>query len=155
YKDGKSAGHCTVRDVFNNISRYYWNEDKRLSKIEKCSSDGKTIMTERFVWTEKGNLRAHTLFCEKDLPVHSRVWHYDSRGNVLSECLYGRFMRDRGDLKLDSADMPSDDSTCDKITTNYTYSDAEEGFNLKTSECDPRGNFTYYEYVKNSNLLRA
>ena len=50
-------------------------------------------------------------------------------------------------------DLIPQSETCDKAVTRYTYS--EDGFNLKTSECDPLGNYTYYEYYKGTNLLKA
>ena len=57
----------------------------------------------------------------------------------------------RARSKVDSDGMPLS-ATCDKITRRYTYSN--DGFNLKTSECDPLGNYTYYDYHKGTNLLK-
>src|SRR5207253_503400 len=81
---------------------------------------------------------ARNLFDEKNKQRLSRVFAYDSNGNVKLETLHGKFT---------SAD------TSDKLETTYTYS--HDGLNLKTSECDPLGNYTYFDYYKGSNLLKS
>lgn len=159
YKDkGKKSGHCTVRDAYNNITRYYWNGSKRLTKIESHSPspDDKLLKKETFTWGTgklQGYLLARTLYDENNHPIFSRAFEYDKRGNITKESVYGRFTSDSGNLKIDSDGMPDKDSTCDKLSTHYTYSD--DGFNLKTSECDPLGNYIYYDYYKESNLLKS
>jgi hypothetical protein len=44
-------------------------------------------------------------------------------------------------------------ASCDKQVKRFTYS--KDDFNLKTSERDPLGNYTFYKYVKWTNLLEA
>jgi len=139
-----------VRQPYGITTRYYWNKQKRLKSI-KTYAGREILKTERFYWGKEGRLRSHVLFAEKDSPKLARVYHYDSYGNVLKECLYGRFTEDSGALRIENG-LPHHES-CDEITTKYTYSD--DGFNLKTSECDPQGNYTFYEYVKGTNLLKA
>lgn len=155
YHKGKGkAGSCTVKDALNNITRYYWNGSRRLIKIEKLTPDRKLLMKETFVWgtgKEQGYLIARNLFDEENKPKLSRVFEYDSRGNVKKELLYGKFCRNGGELKLENG-LPHA-STCDTLETSYTYSD--DDFNLKISECDPLGNYTYYDYHKGTNLLKA
>jgi hypothetical protein len=93
-------------------------------------------MMEKLVWgsgKETGFLKARTVFDENENPLLSREFTYDKRGNVTEEKLYGE--------------------SCDEATTKKTFSD--DGFNLKLSERDPVGNYTYYEYYENSNLLKA
>jgi len=156
HKGPKGTGWTTVRQPYGIVSRYYWNKHKRLTRIKRSTSDGKVLKTERFFWGKEGShnegcLLSHVLYSEKDSPKLARLLHYDSRGNVLQDTLYSRFTENSGALRVEKG-VPHHES-CDKISTKYTYSD--DGFNLKTSECDADGNFTYYEYVKGTNLLKA
>ncbi|MBS0637171.1 MAG: hypothetical protein JSS12_06645 [Verrucomicrobia bacterium] len=156
YQDEGDAGHCTVRDVYNNIHRYFWDKDKRLIRVTKCDSSDNMLMSERYYWgkndsKDEGRLLCRILKDEKNRPVLANSYKYDSRGNVVEETLYGRITENSGELTLKNG-MPHKES-CDKQTTRYTYT--KDGFNLVESSCDPLGNYTYYEYVKNTNLLRA
>lgn len=155
-KNDKGGGHCTVRDAYNNITRYFWNKDKRLIKIAKFDSAENALMSEEFIWGKEksfneGRLRAQIL---KDEHGNIRLVHkytYDGRGNVLEDVLLTRVSENSGEIWF--KDDLTHSETCDKIITSYTYS--SDGFNLKLSECDPLGNFTYYEYYPQSNLLKA
>ncbi len=151
YKGDHGAGHAKVYDAYKNITRYYWNKDKRLIRIKKSDSHNKLLMEEEFIWGDngsytEGHLRAHIVKDEHGKTRLVRKYKYDGRGNVLQDILLARITKNSGDVHPKS-------KTCDKQVTRYTYSD--DGFNLKLSECDPKGNYTYYEYYKGSNLLKA
>jgi RHS repeat-associated protein len=141
YKDGKKAGHTNVYDALNQRTRYCWNEQKRLTKIERYNQHNKLQMVEKFTWgkgKEAGFLLSTTLLDEDRKPKCTKAFTYDSRGNVLTETVTGAFTQNH---------------TTNSLTTTYTYS--KDRFNLKTSQVDPDGNYTYYQYVKNTNLLKA
>ncbi len=158
YKDDKQAkaGHCTVRDAYNNISRYYWNKDKRLIKVAKFDNKKNALICEEFIWGKKrtyneGRLRAHIVKDEHGKIRLARKYNYDGRGNVLEDILLARVTKNAGKIWFKNDLTHSE--TCDKIVTSYTYSN--DGFNLKESQCDPLGNYTYYEYYPATNLLKA
>lgn len=153
YPDGARSGHADVFDAHQKRTRYSWNKNRRLVSIERYNNDNKLEMAEGFVWgTGKltGHLMVQTLFDGDYNPKYSRVLSYDAHGNILKETLYGRFTTNSGSFTLDSEGYPTH-VTCDALETHYTYS--KDGFNLKTAERDPDGNYTYYSYVKGTNLL--
>ncbi len=156
HKDSDGGGHCTVRDAYNNISRHYWNKDKRLIRVSKSTSSNKHLMTERYYWgkndtSEEGMLLTRVLEDENNIPVLAQTFDYDSQGNVIENALYGQITETAGELHIKNG-KPNHES-CDKQRTRYTYSD--DGYNLVTSIQDPLGNFTYFEYEKETNLLTA
>jgi len=156
YKGKNGAGHTKVYDAHNNITRYYWNKDRRLSCIKKHDAKEHLLMKERYIWGEnktkdEGRLLGRILYDEEKSPKLARLFKYDDCGNIITDTLYGRFSENSGSLRIEHG-FPHHES-CDKISTTYTYSD--DGYNLKTSECDPKGNYTYYKYKKGTNLLEA
>src|SRR5262249_31067905 len=141
---------------YNNMSRYYYNKDKRLTRIIKRDRDKKLLLSERFLWGKKdsyneGRLMGYILYDEDNSPKLARYYHYDRSGNIKTEILHGRITENSGSLRLENW-QPHHESS-DKVVTSYTYSD--DGLNLKTSECDAAGNYTFYKYFKGTNLLRA
>ncbi|MCE5293700.1 MAG: hypothetical protein LLF94_03690, partial [Chlamydiales bacterium] len=156
YKDKNSGGHCTVRDAYNNISRHYWNKDKRLIRVTKNDANDKRLYSERYYWGEndtrdEGRLMSRVLQDENYKPILCHTFSYDKHGNVLEDTLYGRITENSGTLRMEKGKVRHE--SCDKQVTRYTYSN--DGFNLVTSMCDPLGNYTYYQYAPNSNLLTA
>ncbi len=156
YKDANGGGHCTVRDAYNNISRHYWNKDKRLIRVTKNDSHDKRLMSEKYFWgkndtEDEGRLLCRALYDEEYKPVLAHTFSYDNHGNILEEALYGRITENSGTLRMDG-DKPHHES-CDKQITRYSYT--SDGFNLVKSMVDPLGNYTYYDYVPGTNLLRA
>ncbi len=154
YKDGENAGHCTVRDAYNNISRYFWNEDKRLICITKCDNADKKILSEKYYWDKNGTEDEGRLICrvleeENDKPLLANTYVYDSRGNVIEESLYGNITEHSSELVVHNGRPQG----ADKQTRRYSYS--SDGYNLVTSMQDPLGNYTFYEYAEGTNLLKA
>jgi RHS repeat-associated protein len=152
YSDGKKGGYADVYDALNQRTRYRWNEDKRLTHIERYTNSNSLVMAEEFVWGKEkleGHLTVSIIYDEEYKPKLAHTFSYDTHGNILEETRYGRFTKNSGTINVKNLS----ESTCDRCTTRYTYS--KDRFNLKTSECDPDDNYTYYEYVKNTNLLKA
>ncbi|MCE5293944.1 MAG: hypothetical protein LLF94_04965 [Chlamydiales bacterium] len=153
YDDKGKAGHCKVLDAHNNETKYYWDTQKRLKKIIRCDDKSNIQMVERFIWGEtnsynEGNLRAHIIEDEQNNIKLAHKYKYDSRGNVLEDVLITNVNKTSGKIWFN--DDLTHSQTCDRIVTTYTYNHK----NQKTSEKDPLGNFTYYQYTDN-NLLKA
>lgn len=154
YKDKHGGGHTSVYDAMNNFTRYYYNKDKRVICVRRFNGYKEKLMSERFHWgsaSQEGFLKGHVVYDEEDKPKLARYFSYDSRGNVVKETLYGRITENDGSVRIRKGE-PWHES-CDKQVKRFTYS--KDGFNLKTSECDPLGNYTFYTYVKETNLLEA
>jgi RHS repeat-associated protein len=154
YHDNKT----TVRDHDDNICRYFYNKEKRLTRIEKRNKDDKLLTAEEFLWgkvgsKEEGNLLARTLYDEKEHPIFCKVFDYDDHGNVHKEKLYGDFTgRTSGTIHLDKHGYPKESSDCDKKVITYNHTGKK---NLLVDEKDALGNVTYYEYLDGTNLLSA
>ena len=73
---------------------------------------------------------------------------------MTKETLFGNFTgKTSGLIQFESNGYPKESSDCDKEVYQYAYSD--DGFNLKLSEKDPDGNYTYYAYKEGTNLIKA
>ncbi len=158
YRDGEEgSGHTTVSDAYANKTRYRWNKDKRLTHISCFDNQKKRLKTEEFCWGKKGTdnegrLRAYILRDENNKALLVHKYSYDARGNVTEDMLLARITEGSGDVKFNKKNLRHYE-TCDKSITTYTYS--KDTFNLKESECDPLGNYTYYSYKPGTNLLEA
>ena len=87
------GGHTNVRDGHENLTRYFYNADDRLTAVEKFDKD-RFECRERMYWggnetKDCTNLMART--CENHHGVNqfARTYQYDEKGNVIEERLYG------------------------------------------------------------------
>lgn len=158
HRDDDGIARTTVVDALGNKSRYFYDQEKRLTRIEREEKDV-IVMAENFIFAGKneedeGNLLSRILFDEKNRPVFARSYKYDSSGNVVKETVFGNFSGNSdGEIKLDKNGFPLESSTCEQKITRCSYSD--DGFNLKLSVQDPDQNYTFFEYKEGTNLLTA
>lgn len=84
----------TVLDAEGNPTIYYWNDDLRLTQIDRFIKEGVFYNRVKFLWGEKDsrdetNLLCKILFDEKQQPIWATSFFYDEFGNVTEEKLYG------------------------------------------------------------------
>ena len=154
YKDKHGGGHTTVYDAYDNPTRYYYDKNRRIIRILRRNGYKQKLMSERFHWysgSKEGFLKSHVIYDEQGKSKLARYFEYDAKGNVIKETVHGRITENNGSVRIRKGELHHDSS--DKQVRTFTYSKDE--FNLKTSECDPLGNYTFYEYVKGTNLLAA
>lgn len=154
----KGVAHTTVYDVMGNKIRYFYDEEKRITRV-KLTEKSLSVMSETFLFGKKdsgqeGNVIARVLFDENNLPVFARCYEYDTAHNVVKETLFGNFSKaGSGTITLDANGFPENSSTCEQRVKKYTYS--TDGFNLQLSVCDFDGNYTFFQYKDGTNLMTA
>lgn len=154
----RQVAHTTVYDVMGNKIRYFYDEDKRITRI-KLTEKSLLAMSESFIFGKKdsdqeGNMIARILFDENNLPVFARCYEYDERHNVVKETLFGNFSTaSEGAILLDANGFPVNSPAYEEKITKYIYS--TDGFNLQLSVCDPAGNYTLFQYKEGTNLMTA
>jgi hypothetical protein len=123
---------AVVKDAYGAITRYYWDDNKRLTKLARFDNNKKLLASETFSWNQ-GHLVSHTFRDENGHTRLSKEYSYDSRGNVIKETISGLGI--------------------EKYSIHREFSN--DGFNNLLSEEDPAGNFTYYKYYPKRNLIKA
>ncbi len=152
YKRGEKAGYTDVIDAFGNVTRYHYNKEHRLYRLEYFEGKATRIHAEEFLWDkDSGQLNRHTLFNENNHAIFCRVYTYDKRGNILKESLYGAVSGPVKALERDRHGFPLPSN--EVAIREFTYSN--DGLNNTLSEKDPLGNWTYYEYLPKTHLLTA
>lgn len=158
YTRGDNGGYTSVYDALLNRTDYHYTREARLNKIIKYREGKQPYSTEQLFWGGAGGPEETFLksrcFGEADLPsLHfCKLYHYDKRGNVLKEELFGNFTgTNTTPLQVDGAGNPLNRSV-DTLVSEYKYS--KDGFNLLLSEsCN--GIKKKYSYLTNTNLLAS
>ena len=124
--------HTVVYDGENQKTIYRFNDDKRITVVEKYDAD-QLAQVERNEWNSlNGNLIRKQIEDGTGHILQIREYEYDKNHNVIEESI--------GDGK--SGD-----------TIRRTFSD--DGFNLKLTESDRPGKLIRYSYIPNTNLLSS
>lgn len=151
-------GYTEVYDAQNHRTTYYFNEDHRISGIEKFTGKDAYYRHsyENLIWGDEGtqdhcNLVAKILRDADDFIVCARRFVYDERGNVLEDRLYGNFTgKNSIPIKVNNKWIPVDNG-CECYVKKYTYYDNR--FNSLKSETEPNGRKTFYTYKSDTDLL--
>ncbi|MCH9625856.1 MAG: hypothetical protein S4CHLAM123_10400 [Chlamydiales bacterium] len=126
------SDHTVVYDGEDQKTIYRFNDDKRITEVEKYEGD-QPVNIERSEWnSSNGNLIRKQIEESSGNILHIREYEYDKNHNVIEEKI--------GDGK-------SEDSI------RRTFSD--DGFNLKLTESDRPGKQICYTYIPNTNLLSS
>jgi hypothetical protein len=135
-----------VLDAKNNKTAYFWNDDYRLTCIERY--DGKNLYNkDTFVW-ENTHLKCKTLHDQNGNPILSRVLNYDSFGNVETDTLYGNLSGKGPELKIKTNGLPEE--AVETFIKRNTYT--QDGRNLLEKQEDPNGLCIKYTYRKDAHL---
>jgi RHS repeat-associated protein len=155
YVRGDDRDRAEVREADGSTTMYSWWKSKRPHQVKMWDAKGKFLRRERFTWSEKkrdeGRLEHRTVFDDEKQPILDREYVYDDEGNVTHEYFRGTFTG-YTDKRLSydkNGDLKGGECLCRKAT----YSD--DGRSLKTGEVDPLGNWTFYQYENNRELLTA
>ncbi len=143
YSDGKA----TVVEDDGDSTIYEWDHEKRLTSVARKSHRTGLINTESYTWDD-GRLTSRTITDDEKKPLLVRSFHYDQKNDVTRESLRGRFTHSSVSTLSDNHDHIHGGET---FTWKATYNDRH----LKTGECDPLGNWTWYEYEPHRDLLTA
>ncbi|MGA8165205.1 MAG: DUF6531 domain-containing protein, partial [Waddliaceae bacterium] len=149
YESKKGEAITTVANALGTKALYRITKHKRIKSIE-ILEDGCTYCSKEYFWDEgKGLLRGKAYRTWRDLVNKAVKYHYDIKGNVVKETLFGNFTgRGINSFSFDGTTISDNLESC---STYFTYSN--DGFNLKLSELDDFGLQTLYRYRHGTNLL--
>ncbi len=122
-----------VLDVKNNKTTYFWNDDYRLTRINRYVGTDTLHSSDTFVW-ETNRLKCKTFFNEKNDPIFARTYFYDDYGNVEKEAFYGDLSGEGPPLKIGTNGLPEENGV-EKYVQKKTYS--KDGRNLLILQEDP------------------
>jgi len=129
-----------------------WNAQKRPVWSSRFNPQDKCLSAEQYIWgndADDGRLIRRILLDESEHPILSKESIYDASGNVTKEIYKGRFTSSAASsLYKENNDQVGGG---EEITLAAEY-DAK---GRKTAECDPLGNWIYFEYENNRDLLTA
>lgn len=153
------AGHTKVFDAFNHQSIYHYNDDHRLTHIDKFKGQGNYTLysRERLFWGEnytenKTRLISRTLEDGNGHVYFNRHFEYDEEGNITKDMLCGNITGNRPQSVVVKQDGTPSKTQNEKYKKKYTYS--SDGKNLMLTESD--GFCTIeYTYHPNTDLLAA
>lgn len=144
----RSDGQTNVIDANGNETRYFFNKDLRLEKIERYEQlDGvkKLKNIELFIWgknSSEGFLLGKVFYDENKTPIKAIKNIFDQKGNILKEILFGNITGvNSHSIILDGSNLPISNGV-DTYTKEYSYT---ENNNLKSfvDENGQRVEFTY------------
>ncbi len=135
-------------------THYYWDENLRLTSIDRFSTPEKLYNSTRFVWgsnnaTDASNLLCKILLDENRRPMHATRYFYDQHGNVVQEKFYGNLSGQGISLSLDSNNFPIENGV-EAYSKRFEYS--QDGRNLLTRRSEDNGSDIRYEYLPGTNL---
>ncbi len=138
-----------VLDIDDNQTQYFWNDEFRLTQVERFLGQTQPHSSDRFVW--QGNLlKCKTFFDEKNSPLLSRTYNYDAWGNVEAETFYGSLSGlQTPDLKINGQGFPIENGI-EHYTKKSEYS--KDGKNLLLKQEGSRDLTLLYTYWQNTQL---
>lgn len=150
-------GYTDVYDALGNHSCYSYNENQRLTAIDRFLADGRHYTREALYWgalnsKDITNLMTRSLDLVGGGVVFARSYQYDSSGNVVVDSLYGNLSGNQQAAPVVASDggVIQGQSDCYRKELNYSG----DNFNLLMSESDGFQTTTY-QYIPASNLLAA
>ena len=146
----------TVIDAEGNHTVYDWNDDLRLTKIDRFIKQDSLYNRVKFIWGAKGskdetNLLCKVLFDDKKEPIQAFIYVYDDFGNVIEEKLYGNLTGEGGALRLNQEGFPEETSS-EVYSKSYQYS--LDGKHLLLSSKEDNGLKVKYSYLGNTDLIQ-
>ncbi|MFV0339787.1 MAG: RHS repeat-associated core domain-containing protein, partial [Parachlamydiaceae bacterium] len=158
YTRGDNGGYTSVYDALMHRTDYFYTKEQRLSQIVKYTAPKQPYSKEGLYWGDQGSdeeifLKSRTFGEEGNPSLHfCKLFHYDKRGNVLKEELFGNFTGTNSTpLKVDQKGNPVNRQV-ECLTREYKYS--KDGLNLVLEEtCN--GIKKQYNYVSGTNLLAS
>lgn len=126
-----------VIDAKGHKTRYYWDENYRLTQINRFEWEDKLVNSERFVW-DKSELASKSLLDSKQNVVRTIAYSYDEFGNIEEETFQGNLSGEGKD---------------EKYVKKMDY--ANDARHLLLKESHPNGLSITYTYWRKTNLLES
>jgi len=140
-----------VFDVDGNKTSYYWNDEGRLTAIERFIGDSSFHSKECFVWNDT-LLVSKSFWDTEGVCKYVRSFEYDPHGNVSHDYFSGNLTGKGGPI-YQNPNGSVDQSRTETCVTLTNYS--EDGKHLPIRVEDPTGLVTLYTYVPGTNLVKT
>ncbi len=141
-----------VLDVHGNKTAYFWDNNYRLSKVERYIGKDQFHSSDLFYW-ERSNLRSKVFLDKDSNPIFCRTYEYDGNGNVKEEAFFGNLSGEGCALKIVQDGLPEGNGA-EKHVKKRAYS--EDGRNLLILEEDPTTGLRIgYTYQDDCHLLKT
>lgn len=139
------AGMTQVRDAYNQKSLYYFNNDYRLTAVEKLQDD-RFYSREGYFW--QGHFLSGKYLQDAEHYHYARVFGYDDKGNIIVDRIHGRLSgQETSPVTIVNQDPKGAEWYC----KNYSYSN--DSFNVLISETEENGKKTSYSYAPHTDLV--
>jgi len=144
--------HPSYTDVIDSegaLSRYH-HKDGRILEIEKFHKEGPRESVLKFIWKDE-RMIAKILLDKEGMPIFSKTFEYDEKGNVQEEILWGELT---GTINKESFQLNSDGSLsgAESVHKSYRYDSHK---NLLLYEKEEDGFSYFYGYKENTDLLTS
>ncbi len=143
-----------VTDIEGIPTHYYWDENLRLSRIDRFTTALTLYCSTLFAWGSNQGPDAANLICkafsdEHRSPLHATTCSYDGRGNLLLEKFYGNLTGQGIPLALDPHHLPIENGV-ETYTKKFDYS--QDGRNLLLRKEEDSGLVVTYDYLAGTDL---
>lgn len=142
-------GATYVHDANRNLTVYEYGRDYRISQVRKYR--GSECSTEKFYWSEEGNLLFHLTKDETQTIYAAKELIYDKSNNVIKEIFYGKLQGSDTTISFEKIKKKYVLKGTDSSVTHYKYTDDKR--NLLLEEKHPNGKIVQYVYESNHDLL--
>lgn len=139
----------TVYDVEDQKTEYMWDDNFRLTKIERFDRNGGLQNGERFAWDETGKLISKSVVDSNGNPLRVARYTYNSKGDILEERIYGNLSARGPPLILNAENAPIENGV-ESYVRRFSYIPGD--FNLLESVEDSDGKRVEYAYLSNTDL---
>lgn len=143
-----------VYDAENIPIHYHWDENLRLTSIDRFSDSQTLHNSTSFIWganhtSDAANLLCRTFFDSERKALWATRYLYDAYGNVSQEKFYGNLTGNGTFLNLDPNQFPLENN--EVVIKNSSYS--QDGKNLLLRQEEDNGKVTTYGYLPDTDLV--
>ena len=148
-------GDTCVFDVYNHLTRYFYNQDQRLTTVEKYLGQGPnhTLYTRESLFWDGHKLTNRIFHTKEGWAQYARQYDYDKSGNVWRQTLWGNLSGNNEKPIIYPPSGYPEYNGCEFEFKLFTYSD--DGLNLMTSQTEGKTTHTIYKYHGGTDLLAA
>lgn len=137
-----------VQDAKGYKTSYFYNDQYRLTHIDRFTEEDKLFSSERFIW-DGVRLQSKWLVDQNEQPLFLYQYSYDPQGNVTKKTFFGNLSGEGESLQVDSQGHPIQNNV-ESYAITYIYTDSKR--NLVKEENHANGLSLRYEYLPETNL---
>ncbi|MCP5505507.1 MAG: RHS repeat protein [Chlamydiales bacterium] len=158
YHPGKfkeKGGHTNAYDALENLTQYQYDKNFMLTSRKRFIGKDKLFSEDLFHWYPEGTIKANwiqgkTLLDERGNPLLAYLYHYDDKGNVIQEDLWGDLSGNGKKLERNGSQFPHNNGVeCFAVKREYYLE------NLLYRESVPNGSMVEYHYCGGTDRIHS